>query len=56
MYDRWIPESARWLIANGKAKTAHYYLRQCARVNGRDECVDDLKPEVQKFEGLNISF
>lgn len=46
---RWVPESARWLIANGEVNKAHYYLSQCARVNGREQGVDDLKPEVQQF-------
>ncbi|XP_047431990.1 solute carrier family 22 member 7-like [Mugil cephalus] len=43
---RWIPESARWLISNGKVNSAHFYLGLCAKVNRREECMDDLKPEV----------
>uniref|UniRef100_A0A671Q052 Solute carrier family 22 member 6 n=1 Tax=Sinocyclocheilus anshuiensis TaxID=1608454 RepID=A0A671Q052_9TELE len=31
----WIPESARWLIANGKAETAYKYLQKCATFNKR---------------------
>lgn len=46
---RWVPESARWLIVNGEVEKAHYYLSQCARFNGREQCSDDLKPEVQQF-------
>ncbi|NXY49880.1 S22A7 protein, partial [Ceuthmochares aereus] len=34
---RWVPESARWLIANGKVKQAHRNLLRCARMNGRKE-------------------
>ncbi|XP_062429437.1 solute carrier family 22 member 7 isoform X1 [Rhea pennata] len=30
----WVPESARWLIANGKVKQAHRHLLRCARMNG----------------------
>uniref|UniRef100_A0A8C6YZ21 Solute carrier family 22 member 7 n=1 Tax=Nothoprocta perdicaria TaxID=30464 RepID=A0A8C6YZ21_NOTPE len=33
----WVPESARWLIANGKAKQAHRHLLRCARINGRKD-------------------
>ncbi|KFW72292.1 Solute carrier family 22 member 7, partial [Pygoscelis adeliae] len=33
----WVPESARWLIANGKVKQAHRHLLRCARMNGRKE-------------------
>ncbi|NXK26513.1 S22A7 protein, partial [Arenaria interpres] len=33
----WVPESARWLIANGKVKQAHRHLLRCARVNGRKD-------------------
>nr|XP_046167255.1 solute carrier family 22 member 7a [Oncorhynchus gorbuscha] len=31
----WIPESARWLLANGKVKEAKKYLVQCAIMNGK---------------------
>uniref|UniRef100_A0A8C0B5M1 Solute carrier family 22 member 7 n=1 Tax=Buteo japonicus TaxID=224669 RepID=A0A8C0B5M1_9AVES len=34
---RWVPESARWLIANGKVKRAHRHLLRCARMNGRKD-------------------
>uniref|UniRef100_A0A8C0B5D2 Solute carrier family 22 member 7 n=1 Tax=Buteo japonicus TaxID=224669 RepID=A0A8C0B5D2_9AVES len=33
----WVPESARWLIANGKVKRAHRHLLRCARMNGRKD-------------------
>ncbi|XP_067352658.1 solute carrier family 22 member 7-like [Channa argus] len=42
----WIPESARWLISNGKVNSAHFYLKKCAEVNGREQFMTDLKPEV----------
>ncbi|KAM3624669.1 uncharacterized protein V6R79_026363 [Siganus canaliculatus] len=42
----WLPDSARWLISNGNLKAAHYYLSECARVNGRKQFMADLKPEV----------
>lgn len=32
---RWIPESARWLLANGKVERAQFYLRKCAKFNKR---------------------
>ncbi|XP_056265670.1 solute carrier family 22 member 7-like [Pseudoliparis swirei] len=32
---RWLPESARWLLANGKEDAAHHYLMQCAKMNNR---------------------
>ncbi|XP_076137384.1 solute carrier family 22 member 7a [Alosa pseudoharengus] len=31
----WIPESARWLLANGKVEEAKTYLEQCARMNSK---------------------
>ncbi|XP_072320323.1 solute carrier family 22 member 7-like [Eucyclogobius newberryi] len=43
---RWIPESARWLIANGKPTKAQYYLNKCAKMNNRQESIDMVKPEV----------
>ncbi|XP_042249355.1 solute carrier family 22 member 7-like [Thunnus maccoyii] len=42
----WLPESARWLISNGKVNTAHFYLSKCAKVNGREQFMADLKPEI----------
>ncbi|XP_044045137.1 solute carrier family 22 member 7-like isoform X2 [Siniperca chuatsi] len=42
----WIPESARWLISNGKVNSAHFYLNMCAKVNGRKKFMADLKPEI----------
>ncbi|KAM4583581.1 solute carrier family 22 member 7-like [Odontesthes bonariensis] len=43
---RLLPESARWLISNGKVNSAHFYLSNCAKVNRREEFMADLKPEV----------
>lgn len=31
----WIPESARWLLANGKVVEAQKYLIKCAKMNGK---------------------
>ncbi|XP_042341312.1 solute carrier family 22 member 7-like isoform X2 [Plectropomus leopardus] len=42
----WLPESARWQISNGKINSAHYYLSKCAKTNGREQFMADLKPEV----------
>ncbi|KAM6972468.1 solute carrier family 22 member 7-like [Aplochiton taeniatus] len=42
---RWMPESARWLITNGKFEEAQYYLQKCAKMNQR-EGVNTLKSEV----------
>ncbi|CAJ1052322.1 solute carrier family 22 member 7-like [Xyrichtys novacula] len=43
---RWMPESARWLIANGKLEQAQFYLRQCAKMNQREDAIDSLKTET----------
>uniref|UniRef100_A0A8C9ZHY4 Solute carrier family 22 member 6 n=1 Tax=Sander lucioperca TaxID=283035 RepID=A0A8C9ZHY4_SANLU len=42
----WLPESARWLISNGKVNSAHFYLSKCAKVNGREQFMADIKPET----------
>ncbi|KAK5871679.1 hypothetical protein PBY51_004544 [Eleginops maclovinus] len=42
---RWLPESARWLLANGKADAAHYYLTQCAKTNNRTKVMANVTPE-----------
>ncbi|XP_076848176.1 solute carrier family 22 member 7-like [Brachyhypopomus gauderio] len=43
---RWVPESARWLIANGKLERAHYYLKKCAAINKKKGVSSIIKPEV----------
>ncbi|KAM7394313.1 hypothetical protein PAMP_021126 [Pampus punctatissimus] len=43
---RWMPESARWLIANGKLEQAQKYLKKCAKMNQTEELNDTLKPEI----------
>ncbi|XP_077095518.1 solute carrier family 22 member 7-like isoform X3 [Siphateles boraxobius] len=42
----WVPESARWLIANGKAERAHFYLHKCAVMNRKEEVISRIKPEA----------
>ncbi|XP_016125265.1 solute carrier family 22 member 7-like isoform X2 [Sinocyclocheilus grahami] len=42
----WIPESARWLIANGKAETAYKYLQKCATFNKRRDFTSRVKLEA----------
>uniref|UniRef100_A0A8C6U4Y4 Solute carrier family 22 member 6 n=1 Tax=Neogobius melanostomus TaxID=47308 RepID=A0A8C6U4Y4_9GOBI len=42
----WVPESARWLLSNGKVHSAHYYLSMCTKVNHREEFMAKIKPEV----------
>ncbi|KAM3865179.1 solute carrier family 22 member 7-like [Diretmus argenteus] len=41
---RWLPESARWLLANGKADAAHFYIMKCAKMNNRSKCMDAVTP------------
>ncbi|XP_035618023.1 solute carrier family 22 member 7-like [Oncorhynchus keta] len=41
----WLPESARWLIANGKVERAHLYLEKCARFNNRKDFTSKIKLE-----------
>uniref|UniRef100_A0A8C7RS62 Solute carrier family 22 member 6 n=1 Tax=Oncorhynchus mykiss TaxID=8022 RepID=A0A8C7RS62_ONCMY len=43
---RWIPESARWLIANGKFEKANFYLQQCAQMNQKEEFGSKITPET----------
>ncbi|KAK0139508.1 Solute carrier family 22 member 7 [Merluccius polli] len=42
----WIPESARWLVANGRAEEAHSYILKCAKINNRYKCVADVTPKT----------
>ena len=51
LVERWLPESARWLIANGKAEEACVCLRRCAEMN---KCKADFTPEVEYRAQGNI--
>uniref|UniRef100_A0A3B4UJ75 Solute carrier family 22 member 6 n=1 Tax=Seriola dumerili TaxID=41447 RepID=A0A3B4UJ75_SERDU len=42
----WIPESARWLLANGKVERAQFYLDKCAKFNKRPKLSAKLKLET----------
>ncbi|XP_061536655.1 solute carrier family 22 member 7-like [Phycodurus eques] len=43
---RWLPESGRWLVANGKVDDAHYYINQCAEMNNRSKCMANITPRM----------
>uniref|UniRef100_A0A3Q1IR34 Solute carrier family 22 member 6 n=1 Tax=Anabas testudineus TaxID=64144 RepID=A0A3Q1IR34_ANATE len=43
---RWLPESARWLLANGKADAAHHYIMVCAKMNNRAKYMDNITPRA----------
>ncbi|KAJ0033776.1 hypothetical protein NQD34_000883 [Periophthalmus magnuspinnatus] len=43
---RWLPESARWLMANGKADEAYYYIKKCAEMNNRAKCLSTITPKT----------
>ncbi|XP_007934404.1 solute carrier family 22 member 7 [Orycteropus afer afer] len=42
----WVPESARWLLTQGRVEEAHRYLLRCARLNGQPVREDDLSQEA----------
>ncbi|XP_027953335.1 solute carrier family 22 member 7 isoform X1 [Eumetopias jubatus] len=42
----WVPESARWLLTQGRVEEAHRYLLRCARLNGRPIGEDGLTQEA----------
>ncbi|XP_075900872.1 solute carrier family 22 member 7-like [Nelusetta ayraudi] len=42
----WLPESARWLLANGKTNDAYDYIMKCAKMNNSEDKVKDLRPET----------
>uniref|UniRef100_A0A3Q0RQ89 Solute carrier family 22 member 7a n=1 Tax=Amphilophus citrinellus TaxID=61819 RepID=A0A3Q0RQ89_AMPCI len=46
----WLPESARWLLANGRVEDAKKYLVQCAKINGKNEYTSKLDTEVTVSE------
>ncbi|XP_037320836.2 solute carrier family 22 member 7-like isoform X1 [Pungitius pungitius] len=49
----WVPESARWLLANGKVEKAQFYLDKCAKFNKRPKASSNLKlQKLADFETL----
>ncbi|AWP14668.1 putative solute carrier family 22 member 7-like [Scophthalmus maximus] len=42
----WIPESARWLLANGKVEQAQFYLDKCATFNKGQKLSTKFKLET----------
>ncbi|XP_028271059.1 solute carrier family 22 member 7-like [Parambassis ranga] len=43
---RWLPESARWLVAKGRAEAAHYYIKKCAEMNNTTKCIASITPQT----------
>ncbi|KAM5166749.1 solute carrier family 22 member 7 [Callospermophilus lateralis] len=43
---RWVPESARWLLTQGRVEEAQRYLLHCARLNGQPVGEDSLSQEA----------
>lgn len=44
---RWVPESARWLLTQGRVEEAQTYLFRCAALNGKPVGEDSLSQEVR---------
>lgn len=42
----WIPESARWLLANGNVDRAQFYLDRCAKFNKREKLSSKFQLET----------
>ncbi|XP_030604300.1 solute carrier family 22 member 7-like [Archocentrus centrarchus] len=57
----WVPESARWLLANGKVERAQFYLDKCAKFNkkeklSKEKLVTFSKIEVQENQAKNYTY
>lgn len=53
---RWMPESARWLIANGKLEQAQMYLKKCAAMNQTEKLTATVNTEVSILHNHTDSF
>ncbi|KAM8859422.1 solute carrier family 22 member 7-like isoform 2-T3 [Spinachia spinachia] len=56
----WIPESARWLLANGKVEKAQFDLDKCAKFNKRPKASSNLRlqelADVETLEKKDKSY
>ncbi|XP_018516333.1 LOW QUALITY PROTEIN: solute carrier family 22 member 7-like [Lates calcarifer] len=50
----WIPESARWLLVNGKVEKAQFYLDKCAKFNKKQNLSTKLKLELQTLSNIEM--
>uniref|UniRef100_A0A4W6BVU5 Solute carrier family 22 member 6 n=1 Tax=Lates calcarifer TaxID=8187 RepID=A0A4W6BVU5_LATCA len=48
---RWLPESARWLMAKGRIDAAHHYIMKCAEMNNRSKCMATLLESAETETG-----
>ena len=46
---RWIPESARWLLEQGRTEEANHLIRRVAAINKR-KIPDNLLDEVYEIQ------
>lgn len=58
----WLPESARWLLANGKVERAQFYLDKCASFNKKPKLSNKMKlealssVEIQEKQDKNYTY
>ncbi|XP_034041255.1 solute carrier family 22 member 7-like isoform X3 [Thalassophryne amazonica] len=50
--DKWIPESARWLLTSGRVDKAVFYLNRCAHINKKPK--SSLKLKLQTLSSAKI--
>ena len=53
-FDRYLPESPRWLMSQGRFEEVKAIMKTCAKINGK-EFPEHLLPQLQVICGRDVT-